>query len=123
MASSPATGQCVARLTRPRTPTSRMRTYTATATATAAPEAILDVLTDPGACRRWAPVSFDVDELSGPRLTVGRTARVSGRLAGREVGFDLGVHRADAERLALSADGPVSLDVAYELRPSRRGSE
>jgi hypothetical protein len=100
-----------------------MRTYTATATATAAPEAILDVLTDPGACRRWAPVSFDVDELSAPRLTVGSTARVSGRLAGREVGFDLEVHRADAERLALSADGPVSLDVAYELRPSRQGSE
>jgi hypothetical protein len=100
-----------------------MRTYTATTTASAAPEAILDVLTDPGAARRWAPVAFDVDELSGPRLTVGSTARVSGRLAGREVGFDLEVHRADVERLALSADGPVALDVAYELRPSRDGSE
>jgi hypothetical protein len=48
---------------------------------------------------------------------------VSGRLAGRAVGFDVEVHRADAERLTLSADGPVALDVAYELRPAGTGSE
>ena len=100
-----------------------MRTYTATATADAAPEALLDVLTDPGAAARWAPVTFDVDNISGPRLTVGSTARVSGRLAGREVGFDLEVHRADAERLALCADGPVTLHVAYDLRRAGKGSE
>jgi hypothetical protein len=100
-----------------------MRTYTATATADAAPEALLDVLTDPGAAARWAPVAFDVDDISGPRLTVGSTARVSGRLAGREVGFDLEVHRADAERLALLADGPVTLHVAYDMRPAGAGSE
>jgi hypothetical protein len=100
-----------------------MRTYTATATATADPEAVLDVLTDPGAAARWAPVPFDVDELSGPRLTAGSTARVSGRLAGREVGFQLQVHRADADGLALSADGPVELHVAYDMRRSSGGSE
>ena len=100
-----------------------MRTYIATATATASPAAVLHVLTDPHAAARWAPVAFQVDELSGPRLAVGSTARVSGRLAGRAIGFDLEVHRADHERLALSADGPVALDVAYELRPAREGSE
>lgn len=100
-----------------------VRTYTATASAPADPETILAVLTDPRAARRWAPVAFDVDDLSGPRLTVGSTARVSGRLAGRPVGFDLAVHRADVEGLALSAEGPVALDVDYRLRPSGHGSE
>jgi hypothetical protein len=100
-----------------------MRTYTATTTATARPEAVLDVLTDPDALLRWAPVDFDVERLSGPRLAEGGHARVSGRLAGREIGFDVQVHRADVAGLALSAHGPVALDVAYELRPSAEGSE
>jgi hypothetical protein len=100
-----------------------MRTYTAAATTTARPEAILDVLTDPDAVLRWAPVAFDVEGMSGPRLAQGSRARVSGRLAGREVGFDVEVHQADAAGLALSAHGPVALDVAYQLRPSAGGSE
>jgi hypothetical protein len=100
-----------------------MRTYTATTTATARPEAVLDVLTDPDALLRWAPVDFDVERLSGPRLAQGGHARVSGRLAGREIGFDVEIHRADVAGLALSAHGPVALDVAYELRPSAEGSE
>jgi Polyketide cyclase / dehydrase and lipid transport len=100
-----------------------MRTYTATTTATAHPEAILEVLTDPDAVLRWAPVAFDVERLAGRRLAQGSTARVSGRLAGREVGFDVEVHQADAAGLSLSAHGPVALDVAYEVRASDRGSE
>jgi Polyketide cyclase / dehydrase and lipid transport len=100
-----------------------MRTYTATTTAPAPPEAVLDVLTDPDALLRWAPVDFDVERLSGPRLAEGGFARVSGRLAGREVGFDVEVHRADVYGLALSAHGPVALDVAYEVRPAGEGSE
>jgi hypothetical protein len=100
-----------------------MRTFTATTVAPAHPEAILDVLTDPDAALRWAPVAFDVEGMSGPRLATGTRARVSGRLAGREVGFDLEVHQADEAGLALSAHGPVALDVAYELRPTIRGSE
>jgi hypothetical protein len=100
-----------------------MRTYTATTTAPARPEAILDVLTDPDAAMRWAPVAFDVEGMSGPRLAQGSRARVSGRLAGREVGFDLEVHQADNGGLALSAHGPVALDVAYQLRPAGGGSE
>jgi hypothetical protein len=84
---------------------------------------VLDILTDPDAAARWAPVPFDVDELDGRRLLAGSRARVSGRLAGRRVGFDVLVHEADVRRLALTADGPVAMDVAYELQPTVGGSE
>jgi hypothetical protein len=90
-----------------------MRTWTATATADAHPAAVLDVLTDPDACARWAPLPFDVE--SGRRLRSGTRERVSGRLAGKRVGFDVDVHAADESGLALSADGPVGFDVAYRL--------
>ena len=100
-----------------------MRTYTATTTASARPEAVLAVLTDPTAVARWAPVAFYLDTITHPRLAEGSKARVSGRLAGQEVGFDVEVHRADSAGLALSAHGPVALDVAYALRPSAAGSE
>ena len=98
-----------------------MRTYTATTTSTAGPEAVLAVLTDPDAISAWAPVDFFVDDLTHPRLAQGSRARVSGRLAGQRVGFDVEVHQADEAGLALSADGPVTLDVAYELRAHAAG--
>ena len=99
-----------------------MRTWTATATAAAAPRAVLDVLTDPVACRRWAPVDFDVEDDPG-RLRPGTRTRVSGRLAGRDVGFELEVHAADAERFELTASGPVGFDVSYDLAPVAGGTE
>jgi hypothetical protein len=98
-----------------------MRTWTATTTAEAGPEAVLEVLTDPGAAARWAPVPFDVDDLDGERLLAGSRARVSGKLAGRRVGFDIEVHEADESRLALSASGPVAFDVDYRLEPADSG--
>ena len=73
------------------------------------------MLTDPDAAARWAPVPFDVDELDGARLLAGSRARVSGRLAGRRVGFDVEVHEADESGIALSASGPVAFDVDYRL--------
>jgi uncharacterized protein YndB with AHSA1/START domain len=100
-----------------------MRTWTAATTVEAPPRDVLDVLTDPDAVARWAPVPFDVDDLRGGRLLAGSCARVSGRLAGRRVGFDVQVHEADDRGLALSAEGPVDLDVAYELAPTAGGSE
>jgi hypothetical protein len=100
-----------------------MRTWTATTTAPAGPDAVLDVLTDPEACARWAPLPFDVDELGGRRLLRGSRARVSGRLAGRRVGFDVQVHEAGDDGLRLTAEGPVELDVAYALNPTAGGSE
>ena len=99
-----------------------MRTWTATTTVDAAPHAVLDVLTDPDAIARWAPLPFD-DDLDTPRLVTGSTARVSGRLAGRRVGFVVEVHQAAAERLSLAADGPVGLHVNYDVAETETGSE
>jgi uncharacterized protein YndB with AHSA1/START domain len=100
-----------------------MRTWTATTTVDAPPEAVLDVLTDPGACARWAPVDFDVDGVDRRgRLVAGSRPRVRGRLAGVEVGFDVEVLEADGGRLALRAAGPVALDVAYDLERAEDGS-
>jgi uncharacterized protein YndB with AHSA1/START domain len=100
-----------------------MKTWTATTTVAAGPEAVLNVLTDPDACARWAPLPFDVEDLDTPRLVAGSRARVSGRLAGRRVGFDVEVHEAELDRMKLAADGPVGLDVSYDLRATRGGSE
>jgi hypothetical protein len=100
-----------------------MRTWTATTTTAARPADVLDVLTDPGAATRWAPVPFELESMDGARLRAGSTARVSGRLAGRTVGFDLSVRAADDRRLSLVADGPVGFDVDYELEPAGAGSE
>ena len=100
-----------------------MRTWTATTTTAARPEDVLDVLTDPEACARWAPLPFDVEELDGRRLAAGSRARVSGKLAGRRVGFDVEVHEASGSGLSLAATGPVDFDVAYELAAIEGGSE
>jgi hypothetical protein len=100
-----------------------MRTWTAQTTTAARPEDVLDVLTDPEACARWAPLPFDVEELDGRRLATGSKARVSGSLAGKRVGFDVEIREASARGLSLAADGPVGFDVAYELAEVAGGSE
>ncbi len=100
-----------------------MRTFTASTTAPAGPEAVLDVLTDPDACRRWAPMPFDVSGLEDDRLRAGSRARVTGRLAGMTVGFDVDVRAACDRRLELTATGPVGFDVAYAVDPREDGSE
>jgi carbon monoxide dehydrogenase subunit G len=97
-------------------------TFTAQALTGAAPAAVLAALTDPDAVARWSPVAFEVEDDSG-RLRAGTRTRVSGRLAGVRVGFDVEVHRADDRRLSLSASGPVAMDVAYEVEPSDAGTE
>jgi hypothetical protein len=98
-----------------------MKTWTATAVAQANPAAVLGVLTDPDACARWAPVPFDVED-DTRRLATGSRARVSGRLAGQRVGFDVEVRQADECGLVLSADGPVAFDVDYRLAPTTEGA-
>ena len=100
-----------------------MRTWTASTTAQAPSQDILDVLTDPEACARWAPIAFEVDTVGGRRLRGGSRARVSGRLAGRRVGFDVEVHEVAEHGLRLSADGPVGFDVRYDLADAVGGSE
>jgi uncharacterized protein YndB with AHSA1/START domain len=100
-----------------------MKTWTASTTIDARPDAVLAVLTDPEACARWAPLPFDIEDLDTPRLVSGTRARVSGRLAGRRVEFEIEVHEAEAGRLTLAAHGPVGLDVAYDFAATERGSE
>jgi polyketide cyclase/dehydrase/lipid transport protein len=80
-------------------------------------EHVLDVLTDPEACSRWSPIDFEVEELDGDRLVAGSRARVTGRLAGARVCFDVEVFEDGPERLALRASGPVVLDVDYRFAP------
>jgi len=101
-------------------------THTSVATATipaAAPDDVLALLTAPEAIASWAPVPFEVEEIDGRRLRTGSRARVSGGLAGRRVAFDVDVHRADDGLLALTAEGPVGLDVEYVVTPTDDGSE
>jgi hypothetical protein len=100
-----------------------MSEWTATARANATPCDVLRVLTFPDEIRRWSPVDFDLDELDGARLAPGTRGRVSGRLAGVRVGFEVAIHAADETILELSADGPVRLDVRYELTKDDSGAE
>ena len=97
--------------------------WTATARANATPCQVLKVLTHPEAIRRWSPVEFDLDELEGRRLVAGTRGRVTGRVAGVPVGFDVRVHAADEARHELSAEGPVAFDVRYELVHDEAGAE
>jgi hypothetical protein len=100
-----------------------MSEWTAKARAKATPCQVLQVLTLPDEIRRWSPVDFDLDDLDGSRLAPGTRGRVTGRLAGVKVGFDVEIHAADEATLELSADGPVGLDVRYELVKDETGAE
>jgi hypothetical protein len=93
------------------------------ATVPGSPADVLELLTEPGAIARWAPVPFEVVALEGTRLQSGSRARVAGRLAGRSVEFDVDVLRASDERLELVAQGPISLDVLYRWRPTGPASK
>lgn len=82
-----------------------MSRWTARAQANATPEQLLEVLTHPEEIRRWSPVDFSVGDLEERRLAAGRRTKVTGRLAGVPVSFDVEVHSADPARLELSAEG------------------
>jgi uncharacterized protein YndB with AHSA1/START domain len=60
-----------------------MRTFTAHTTATSAPREVVQLLTDPDAIARWAPIPFEILELDNQRLYPGAEVRVRGQLAGR----------------------------------------
>ena len=92
-------------------------------TVTAPATDVLALLTEPDAIARWAPVPFEVLDLDGERLESGSRARVAGRLAGRSVEFDVDVLRASQDRLELVAQGPISIDVKYRVRPTGSSSE
>ena len=100
-----------------------MASYETTIQTNASAEQLMRVLTDPAEIRSWSPIPFELNDLDGDTLATGSKARVSGSLAGLSVGFDVTVHAAGEDGLRLTADGPVSLDVAYGLRPSDAGSK
>jgi uncharacterized protein YndB with AHSA1/START domain len=93
------------------------------ATLPGSPTDILELLTEPEAIARWAPVPFEVVALDGARLESGSRALVVGKLAGRSVEFDVEVLHVSHDRLELVADGPISLDVRYRLRPAGTWSQ
>jgi hypothetical protein len=90
-----------------------MSTWETQTTTQAFPEAVLEVLTDPEACRRWSPIHFVLESLDGDRLEEGSRACLTGRLAGHSVTFDVEVLQAADGSLALRAEGPVELYVEY----------
>ena len=100
-----------------------MRTWETETTVPGPPSAVLELLTEPDAISRWAPVPFEVVSLRDRRLCTGSRAQVAGRLAGRAVEFDVTVFEASGERLALAADGPISIGVQYVLRQVPGGSD
>jgi hypothetical protein len=91
--------------------------WTADTSVAAGRDQVMDILTRPCAITHWAPIPFEVDGLQSDRLETGSRARVYGRLAGKEIAFDIEVHRAADGELRLVASGPyVELDVAYDVR-------
>jgi Polyketide cyclase / dehydrase and lipid transport len=85
------------------------------------PERVLELLTNPAACERWSPVAFDVEAVQVDRLAPGDRVRLGGRIAGRAVGFDVRILRADDRRLELEASGPIHIAAEYEARPGGCG--
>jgi hypothetical protein len=100
-----------------------MRCWNSNATVPGSPTDILELLTEPGAIARWAPIPFEVVSLDGRRLESGSHARVAGRLAGRSLEFDVDILSASDERLELVAQGPIWIDVRYMLRPAGSSSK
>ena len=90
--------------------------WTADTAIGADPEQVMEVLTRPCAISSWAPVPFEVEGLRSDRLETGSHARVAGTLGGRELAFDVEVHKASDGTLRLTAVGPfVEMDVAYDV--------
>ena len=100
-----------------------MAEWTSTARANASPDALLEVLTRPDEIRRWSPIDFDLEGQDVCRLVPGTRSRVTGKVAGVSVGFDVEVRVAHAGAFELSADGPVGFDVRYDLSDHERGTE
>src|SRR4029078_13542185 len=100
-----------------------MDRWPSTAQAKAPPERILEVLTHTHQIRRWSPVDFDIDDLTSRRLAEGTQTKGNGRVAGVPVRFVVRVLAADPERLELSAEGPIGLDVRYDVAPAGEGAE
>jgi hypothetical protein len=98
-----------------------MSTWSTQMTVDGTPEEVLAVLTEPESCSRWSPIEFRLEDFDGDRLRSGSRARVAGGVAGLSVAFEVEVEHADQGRLALTARGPMTLDVEYEAYPAAEG--
>jgi Polyketide cyclase / dehydrase and lipid transport len=87
------------------------------------PDEVLSVLTEPEAIARWSPVDFQLLDFDGERLLPGDRVHVRGLLVGLPLEFEVVVREADAGRLALTATGPIRLDVEYLATPGEDGSD
>ncbi len=99
-----------------------MSTWTTHTTCSGTPDDVLDLLTEPGAIARWSPVPFKLVDLDQDRLSAGDRVRVRGELAGRGVEFLVDVAKAENGHLALTATGPIRIDVDYRVVGDSRGS-
>lgn len=90
-----------------------MARWTARRRISGNPDDVLLLLTRPESISRWAPIDFTVVDWCGERLAAGERVRVRGSLAGRALEFTVDVAEADDGRLALTATGPIRLDVQY----------
>jgi hypothetical protein len=87
------------------------------------PAQVIDTLTDTDACARWSPIAFSLEDEGGDRLRPGTVRRVSGRLLGARIRFQLHTLAADVSGLCLHARGPIDLRVHYRLTPIASGCE
>jgi hypothetical protein len=99
-----------------------MSTWTTQTICNGTPEDVLELLTEPGAIARWSPVPFTLMDTDRERLCAGDRVRVRGELAGRGLEFLVDVVKADDGHLALSATGPIRIDVDYRVVGEACGS-
>jgi uncharacterized protein YndB with AHSA1/START domain len=99
-----------------------MATWTTQKQMAGRPEDVMGLLTQPDAIARWAPIPFEVVDFRGDRLLAGDSARVRGGLAGRNVEFTVNIVEASDGRLALTASGPIDIDVEYVAEKVAEGS-
>jgi hypothetical protein len=96
--------------------------WTTETTCSGTPEAVLELLTEPGAITRWSPVPFKLVDFDHARLCAGDRVRVCGELATRSVEFLVHVDEAENGRLSLTATGPIRIDVEYVVMADAGGS-
>ncbi len=99
-----------------------MSTWRTQTTCPGTPDHVLTLLTEPDAIARWSPLPFSVDGLPTGRLRSGDRVWVGGELAGRSLEFEVRVAQAGDGRLALTALGPIEIDVEYRVDPAPCGS-
>jgi Polyketide cyclase / dehydrase and lipid transport len=99
-----------------------MSTWTTQTTCPGTPDDVLELLTQPDAIARWSPLPFSVAGLHPGRLRAGDRVRVGGEFAGRSMEFVVRVAQASEGRLALTASGPIEIEVEYLVARAPQGS-